>query len=147
MSLAPPVGTQLPQSPAPIAAGLGTGTLVISSGRRVLLTLHVQVASTEGDRDRGLMGVTHLADDQGMVFAFPSLTNTAFWMKDTVIPLDIAFWTSDGAIVDVKQMVPCSADPCPLYSSKQAYMDSVEMASGLLARSGVMVGDRVSLSK
>lgn len=119
--------------------------LTISDSTHALLRLNVQIASTQAERDRGLMGVTHLADDQGMVFEFPAMTYTAFWMKDTVIPLDIAFWTSDGSIVDVQHMVPCAADPCPLYKSRLAYLDAVEVAGGLLARSDVVPGDHVSL--
>jgi uncharacterized protein len=120
--------------------------LTISDGDRVLLRLNVQIASTEAERSRGLMGVTHLADDQGMVFAFPGVTNTAFWMKDTLIPLDIAFWTSDGMLVTATQMQPCTADPCLLYHSQQAYIDSVEVAGGLLERAGVRAGDHVALT-
>jgi len=106
----------------------------------------VRIASTVQERSRGLAGVTHLSDSEGMVFAFPAITFSAFWMKDTLIPLDIAFWTSDGTIVDIKHMVPCTRDPCPLYKSARPYQDSVEVAAGLLDRSQVRVGDYVALT-
>ena len=111
----------------------------------MLLRLSVQIAGSPAARERGLMNVTHLSDGQGMVFAFPAITNMAFWMKDTVIPLDIAFWNAAGRIVDVKRMQPCLRDPCALYESKTAYIASVEVAGGLLDRAGVRVGDSVSL--
>lgn len=127
------------------AAGAKNTTLTISGGQHVRLQLQVQIASTVAERDRGLQGVPRLANDRGMVFAFPATTNQAFWMKDTLIPLDIAFWTSDGTIVDVKRMPPCQRDPCPYYKSQQPYIASVEVAGGLLERSGVRVGDTVTL--
>ena len=123
-----------------------SGTLTISDTQAVRLRVTVQIAATPDSRARGLMGVTRLSDAQGMVFVFPTMNLTPFWMKDTVIPLDIAFWSSDGTIVDVQQMQPCHDEPCPLYTPRHAFIDSVEVAGGLLARAGVSVGDHATLT-
>lgn len=119
--------------------------VTISDSHGQLLALTVTIAATPEARAKGLMGVTHLGDSQGMVFSFPATTDTAFWMKDTLIPLDIVFWDSTGTIVDVQQMQPCTRDPCPLYESSRPYIASVETANGLLQRRHVVPGDRVSL--
>ena len=60
--------------------------------------LHLQVARTESQRERGLMSVTHLPVHTGMIFVFDSDALVAFWMKDTLIPLDMVFVGSDGTV-------------------------------------------------
>lgn len=131
---------------AATAPPVSTGTLTIAGPHGVLLRLSVQLATTPQARATGLMHATHLADTAGMVFEFPAITSTAFWMKDTVIPLDIAFWNAAGTIIDVNTMQPCAQDPCPLYVAGAAYAASVEVAGGLLERAGVQPGDHVSLT-
>src|SRR5690242_13050824 len=73
-------------------AALGTlprGILQIQTGSR-MVSLRVQIAETEPDRQSGLMEVRHLAPDAGMAFLFDGSTTATFWMKDTLIPLSIA---------------------------------------------------------
>jgi uncharacterized membrane protein (UPF0127 family) len=93
------------------------------------------------------MGVRSLGEGDGMAFLFPSPTTTPFWMKDTLIPLDIAFWNSQGHIVTIQTMVPCRAEPCYLYQPTSDYASAVEMNAGLLRRHGVAVGDAVDLRR
>ena len=130
-------------SPSPGPAVL---TVRAASGR-LLATFTVSVADTEAARERGLMGVTHLGSTSGMVFAFPSTTTVAFWMKDTLIPLDIAFWDNRGTVITVQRMQPCRADPCPLYQASAPYAGAVEVAGGVLASDGVAAGDTVVLRR
>ena len=59
----------------------------------------VEAADTPAEREHGLMGRTSLDTDEGMVFVFDGPTDGSFWMKDTLIPLSIAFWDEDGRIV------------------------------------------------
>ena len=61
------------------------------------------------------MGRTTLPADAGMVFVFSEDSPRPFWMKDTLIPLSIAFYAGDGRILRILDMEPCDADPCPLY--------------------------------
>lgn len=90
----------------------------------------VAVAATPGERSQGLMGVTDLGDLDGMLFVFEADTDSGFWMKNTLIPLDIAFFAADGTLVDLLTMEPCTADPCPVYTPAGPYRYAVETVVG-----------------
>jgi len=111
------------------------------------VTVPVEVADTPAERERGLMGRQSLASDDGMVFVFPKNSNDAFWMKDTLIPLSIAFYDDRGRIVSLLDMEPCRAEPCPLYSPGAAYRGALEVNRGAFDRWGVRVGDRLRLEQ
>jgi uncharacterized protein len=89
-------------------------------------TLQVSVADTFAERQRGLSGVKRLAADSGMAFVFAEPTSDTFWMKDTLIPLSVAFVRADGTIVAIREMTPCTADPCPTYGSPEPYTLAIE---------------------
>ena len=91
------------------------------------------VADTAELRSRGLMGITDIAPLDGMIFIFESDTSSGFWMKDTLIPLDIAWFTRDGELVRVLTMVPCESDPCPSYAPGGDYLYAVEVPAGAFA--------------
>jgi uncharacterized membrane protein (UPF0127 family) len=93
-------------------------------------TWRVVVADDAGEHSRGLMGVTGLGNLDGMLFVYPSDTESSFWMKDTLIPLDIAFFDVDGGLVDLLHMEPCLQDPCPTYSAAGPYRYALETAAG-----------------
>lgn len=103
------------------------------------------VADTPALRGRGLMGVTDLGDLDGMLFVFGSDTETGFWMKDTLIPLDIAFFTEGGAFVDLLRMEPCTEEPCPVYAAASPYRYAIEAPAGDLAFVGS--GSKLVLSR
>ncbi len=95
--------------------------------------LWVAVADTSTLRSRGLMNVTDLGDVDGMLFVFDAPVQSGFWMKDTPMPLDIAFFAADGSLVDVLQMEPCLGDQtCPVYKPGGFYQLTVEMPQGEL---------------
>jgi hypothetical protein len=101
----------------------------------------LQVARTPEARAEGLMDRTSLPPDGGMAFLFEAETTAAFWMKDTLIPLSILFWQGDGRIIDILDMSPCRADPCPVYRASAPYVGAIEMNRGAFERLGVEVGD------
>lgn len=103
--------------------------------------LVVAVAATPETRARGLMGVTDLGDLDGMLFVFDVDVDAAFWMKDTVLPLDIAFFDAAGRLVDAFPMEPCPADPCPTYRPAAPYRYALETPRGRLE---VAVGSRLA---
>jgi uncharacterized membrane protein (UPF0127 family) len=105
----------------------------------------VEAADTPAERAHGLMGRTSLGTDEGMVFVFDGPTDGSFWMKDTLIPLSIAFWDEDGRIVGIRDMEPCTADPCPTYGSPEPYVGALEVDQGFFAEHGVVIGDRIEL--
>ena len=109
------------------------------------VTFRVEIAETDSARQRGLMDRRRLAPDAGMVFLFDQPTTIGFWMKGTLIPLDIAYWTRGGRIVAIRHMTPCRGDPCPLYEPGRSYRGALEVAAGALQRHHVEVGDVVAL--
>ncbi len=89
----------------------------------------------------------HLAPNAGMVFLFDEPSTNRFWMKNTLIPLSIAFWDEAGRIVSIVDMAPCREEPCPLYSAGTPYIGAVEVNRGFFKSYGVKVGDRVELQR
>src|ERR1043166_3713372 len=71
---------------------------------------HVELALTEADRMHGLMFRPRMSADDGMLFAYPDEDEHSFWMKNTLIPLDIAFFKADGTLLNVNE-TPIVADP------------------------------------
>ena len=110
------------------------------------VTVSVEAADTPAERAQGLMGRTSLEADGGMVFIFDGATDGSFWMKDTLIPLSIAFWDESGRIVGIQDMDPCTSDPCPTYRSPEPYVGALEVNQGFFEEHGVVIGDRVELS-
>jgi uncharacterized protein len=109
--------------------------------------LDVWVADTDAERQRGLMGVNDLGADQGMAFVFDEPTDTTFWMKDTPLPLSIAFVDETGTIVGVREMAPCHADPCPTYAARSSFVMAIEANAGYFDREQIGVGDRARLAE
>jgi uncharacterized membrane protein (UPF0127 family) len=133
--------------PTTSARGFQLGDITVQRGNTTVLTLTVEIADTPAAREKGLMGVTKLSDQEGMAFIFPRLQRAQFWMKDTLIPLDIAFWDTGGAVVDTQSMTPCTADPCATYASAQPYVGAVEVRGGLLAAKGLHAGDTLKFTR
>ena len=78
--------------------------------------VEVEIVKTEEDIRQGLMFRENL--EGGMLFLFEEESKKSFWMKNTLIPLDIRFINSEKEIVDTTTMQPCKADPCETYTSK-----------------------------
>ena len=115
-------------SSAPTLAGLTSTTISIDDR-----DLTVAVADTPQARRRGLMGITDLGGLDGMLFVFDNDIEAGFWMKDTLIPLDIAFFDVEGLAVDRLSMEPCTANPCPTYNAAGPYRFAVEAPAGDLS--------------
>jgi uncharacterized protein len=107
------------------------------------VVVHLEVADTAAEREHGLMGRRELAGNSGMAFVFPEDTTAPFWMKDTLIPLSIAFYDDAGRIVRILDMQPCRRDPCPLYNPHVPYRGALEVNLGAFRKWGVQVGDRL----
>ena len=122
--------------------GDATATIVVIGGDGEGLELTVELARTASERSRGLMLREELAEDGGMLFVFPEDTKAGFWMKDTLIPLSIAFIAADGTILGVQEMEPLSEDrhrpPAP-------YRYALEVNQGWFEEQGFGTGDRVEI--
>jgi hypothetical protein len=126
------------------APGAPRGTVAIDTGDAEVI-VRVEIASTGPQRERGLMHRSSLPPDSGMVFRFPRATSGGFWMKSTLIPLDIAFYDEGGKILRIMQMTPCETDPCPVYAPGLSYRGALEVNAGAFRRWGVSVGDRIAV--
>jgi uncharacterized protein len=115
------------------------------SGRVILL----EVARTPEQESIGLMNRTDLAADRGMLFVFSPPRPVSFWMKNTLIPLDMVFM-SNGVVKHIgQQILPCAGDPCPGYGPEPGTdIDGViELRGGRAAELHLKVGDRLKISK
>jgi uncharacterized membrane protein (UPF0127 family) len=108
------------------------------------LTFWVEIADEPEEHQQGLMGRMELPEDQGMLFIFPKAQLLSFWMKNTLMPLDLLFFDARGRFVGHQYMVPCEFDPCLLYRSRHPAKYALEVHAGIVAREGI--GDDWSLS-
>jgi uncharacterized membrane protein (UPF0127 family) len=111
------------------------------------VAVHALIADTNAERRRGLAGRRRLARDAGMAFLFSRPVRVAFWMKDTRIPLSIAFWGRRGRIVAIMDMSPCRSRGCPSYRPAVPYQGALEANRGFFQAHGVDVGDRVEIAR
>jgi uncharacterized protein len=135
---------------APASSGkVATGSEVKGAEAWFPLTLdghplQVQVVVTLEEMKRGLMGRTDLGPDQGMVFVYPAPQQMSFWMKNTPTPLDIGFFTADGALGEVYPLYPY--DTTTVQSRGFDYTLALEVNQGWFARQGVKLGARLDLA-
>ncbi len=127
-------------------SGLPTGTLRIFSARGSV-TVRVEIAETSEAREVGLMWRRRLAPDAGMAFLYDEAQTNPFWMKDTLIPLSIAFWDESRRIVAILDMAPCPREPCREYFPGTSYIGAVEVNQVFFRAHGVKVGDQVELER
>lgn len=78
------------------------------------------------------MGVVDLGDLDGMLFVMGGTVQSSFTMRNTLIPLHVAFFDGAGALVDVLEMIPCESEPCPSYRPSAEYEYAVEVPLGRL---------------
>jgi len=102
--------------------------------------LKAEVAADPATRAIGLMNRFSLKPDHGMLFVFPSPQPLAFWMKNTYVPLSIAFIDAEGRVLNIEDMKPHDETAVP---SKGAALYALEMKQGWFRERGVKAGDRV----
>jgi uncharacterized membrane protein (UPF0127 family) len=106
--------------------------------------IRVEVAKTPEERAKGLMGRAHLAENEGMLFIFEKEDYHGFWMKNTLIPLSIAFIDRGGRILAITDMEPLTLESHP---PPQPVLYALEMKKGWFSANGVKVGDSIRFSK
>ena len=110
-------------------------------------SLEVEIANTPYLRQKGLMGRDHLDEDKGMLFLFITSSIQTFWMKNTLIPLSIAFIRRDGTISEILDMEPDSFNGrFKEYVSKEAVPYVLEVNQGWFQSHGIKVNERVHFS-
>ena len=106
----------------------------------------IEVRDTAEERGLGLMNRENLPQNEAMLFVFEREDIYSFWMKNTLIPLDMVWLDSSGAIVYVQEnAVPCRQDPCMSYTPDSVAKYVVEFNAGTAKRYGFREGDRVDL--
>lgn len=119
--------------------GLTTVTLRAPAGGEAIEVPAYDAFEPE-TRRRGLMEREELPAGAGMIFRFPGEHQGGFWMKNTLIPLSIAYFDASGEVVAVLDMEPCTSDPCPSYDPGVAYNGAMEVNRGFFADAGVSPG-------
>lgn len=104
------------------------------------VTVKAEIAATGPDRERGLMHRKEVPDGEGMLFVFESDQRLAFWMKNTLVPLSIAYASSDGTIREILDMEPLSLSSV---ESSRSVRYALEAPQGWFGRVGVAAGDRI----
>ncbi len=102
--------------------------------------IKAEIAATPESRMRGLMQRNRLCAKCGMLFAFPTADRHGFWMKDTPLPLSIAFIAPDGRIINIEEMQPHTIE---LHYARSKALYALEMNHGWFTRYGIKAGDRV----
>jgi uncharacterized membrane protein (UPF0127 family) len=141
-----PVPDEEGSPPVPQDPGLlpeAAVALVGPDGER--LELDVELAAEPEVRQRGLMLRPSVREGTGMLFLFPADSEGGFWMRNTLVPLDIAYVAEDGTVVEVLTMVPCEEDPCPSYAPDGPYRYALEVAAGVLTDLGADATWRLEL--
>lgn len=106
------------------------------------LEVPVEVVSTPSEIAKGLMNRAYLGDNSGFLFEFGKETKQSFWMKDTEIPLSIAFFDNNGTIISIQDMQPFSTEPV---NSPAPYVGALEVKQGFFERHEIKVHDKIKI--
>lgn len=116
-----------------------------NSNSSVIARVFVEVPDDLEEFSRGLMFRKHLPWNAGMLFAYNNEEPRTFWMKNTLIPLDMIFVDSSSKIVDIKENVPpCEQEECPTYPSQEPAQYVLEVNAGFVQQKEVKIGDRLA---
>jgi uncharacterized membrane protein (UPF0127 family) len=122
--------------------GVPTATVVVSDDEGGRTALTVELARTPAEHSRGLSLREDLPEDRGMLFVFAEDSTAGFWMKDTSIPLSVAFLAQDGTILDIQEMEPFSTE---VHRPGGPYRYALEVNRGWFQRHGFQSGDQVEV--
>ena len=105
--------------------------------------INAQIAITETQKAQGLMFRKSLPSNDAMIFVFSTPKQMSFWMKNTEIPLDIAFLTNDGTITEIKRLYPFDLNA--VKSSRDDILYCIETNANWFTQNGVSVGDKLDM--
>ena len=133
-----------PESNVPPGALGPLKTITLTMGG---VEVETEVARTETEQQQGLMYRESMPENHGMLFVYPEPRYMFFWMKNTKIPLAIAFIREDGVVGNIEEMKPAAGpfDPLEHYASKYKSRFALEMNRGWFERHGVKEGDRIEI--
>ena len=126
----------LAAAPLACAAGRPKGSIPITFGSH---TLWAEVADEDGEREKGLMFRHEMGEDAGMIFVFEKPHRASFWMKNTPLPLSIAFLDENRKILNIEKMAPY--DDRSYHASVGNALYAVEAHQGWFEKRGIKAGD------
>ncbi len=136
--------SHLTQAQLPLSTGKGLGTITTPNGT----TIFVEIADSPDTRAQGLMFRPSMARDRGMLFLFPEQGNHTFWMKNTLIPLDMLWLDKAGTIIHLESHVPiCTRkdDGCPRYQAPIKSFNILELNAGMAEKLDLVVGSQLKI--
>ena len=107
--------------------------------------LFVEIADTPQERWKGLMDREELDEDAGMLFVFEEEGDYAFWMKGTLIPLDMFWIDKENTIIHIETALPCSSEPCESYISEKKALYVLEANAGYAKKYNITPGEKVKI--
>lgn len=131
----------------PVGTPAGPSVRFVEDGER-LATVTLEVADDAGERSQGLMNRESLAPDRGMVFVYPDADRRSFWMKNTLIPLDMVFVSSNGTVINVEHadVPPENSTDYGTHTSDGPAQYVVEVNRGFANETGIGPGTQVEFS-
>jgi uncharacterized membrane protein (UPF0127 family) len=110
--------------------------------------IDLELALTPEEISNGLMFRPSLPENRGMLFLFDQPRLPAFWMKNTLIPLDLVFLDGTGVVVDViADVQPCAAEPCPNYPPASPALAVLEIGAGVATAHGIEIGTAIQFDR
>lgn len=109
---------------------------------------NVIIAENQEERMKGLMFVENMPEDEGMIFVFDNEATHAFWMKNTLIPLDMVWLDKDLNVVHIESNVPpCKQEQCPIYEPSRPSLYVLEINAGKAAEAGIQTGTTLKYTR
>lgn len=127
---------------------LGTikNTVVLDNGLETI-EINVEIADEREERAKGLMFRKFLEKNSGMLFVFDNEDYHSFWMKNTLIPLDMIFISESFEIVDIIYATPCLEDPCRSYKPARKAKYVLEVNGNFTAKNGIKTGNKAIINE
>ncbi len=136
--------TTTPPPPPPLSSPYNGPAVVLPDGSSV----RIEIAADDETRAQGLMFRDHVPEGTGMLFLFPEAGDFPFWMKNTIVPLDMIWIDDSHGVVHVEHDVPpCKADPCPSYPPHAVAKYVLELGAGQAAKHRVVNGSTLEFER
>ena len=123
-----------------LAPALRTTTVTIDD-----IQIIAWIADTQTARETGLMGMQNINENEGMLFVYEVPGAYSFWMKNTLMPLDVIFVSNNMKIISIQNMEPCITEPCRIYPPPSDILYAIEVKGGFAERNNIEVGQIVNI--